>query len=168
MTTTDGSRPDGTPGTGARPAGTAVAGHGRPARSATRRRAAGRQDPESGAVAVEFALVLLPLVLILFGIIDFGRVYDQQLGLTAAAREGVRTMAVQNSTAAARSAARAAAPQLSPALTDAQIQISPATCSIGTTVRVTVTYPLSSVSGFFTGLFAGRNLTGTGVMRCGG
>src|SRR5437773_10844519 len=49
---------------------------------------------ERGAAAVEFALVLPLLLLILFGIIDFGRAYNAQVTLTQAAREGVRLAAL--------------------------------------------------------------------------
>ncbi len=91
---------------------------------------------DRGAVAVEFALVLIPLLIILMGIIDFGRAYNQQLSLSAAAREGVRVMAVKNVASDARTATKNAAQGFSPVLTDAQIVISPATCSIGATVTV--------------------------------
>jgi Flp pilus assembly protein TadG len=123
---------------------------------------------DTGATAVEFAIVLVPLLLLLMGVVDFGRAYDQQLTLSAAAREGVRVMAVQNDPVAARTATRLAAPGLSPALSNAQIVISPASCSIGATATVTVTYPLTSLTGMFDALFSGKSLTGVGVMRCGG
>jgi Flp pilus assembly protein TadG len=131
-----------------------------------------RLRSDSGAVAVEFALVLIPLILILTGVIDFGRAYTQQLSLSAAAREGVRVMAVQNDPVAAKAKVREAAPALSPALTDSQIAISgtgcPAGYPVGQTVTVTVTYPLTSITGMFDSLFSGEHLTGKGVMRCGG
>jgi len=123
---------------------------------------------DTGAAAVEFAIVIVPLLLILMGIIDFGRVYNQQLSVSAAAREGVRVMAVENNSAAARTATRAAAPGLSPALSDSQIAISPASCSVGATVTVTVTYPVTSLTGMFSGLLNGKTITERGVMRCGG
>lgn len=124
-----------------------------------------RSRSDTGAVAVEFAIVLVPLLLLLMGIVDFGRVYSEQLSLTAAAREGARVMAVQNSPANARSATIAA---LSPSVAGAQIGISPSSCSTGVTVTVTVTYPASSMTGMFDALLNGKNLIGTGVMRCGG
>jgi len=131
-----------------------------------------RLRSDSGAVAVEFALVLIPLILILLGVIDFGRAYTQQLSLSAAAREGVRVMAVQNDPATARAKVRDAATALSPALTDSQITISGTGCptgySVGQTVTVTVTYPLTSITGMFDTLFSGEYLTGKAVMRCGG
>ena len=45
---------------------------------------------ESGANAVEFALVLPILIVLVFGIIYGGIAYNRQLALTQAAREGAR------------------------------------------------------------------------------
>ena len=53
-----------------------------------RRRHRGAGD--RGAAAVEFALLLPLLLLIVFGLIDFGRALDAQITLTQAAREGAR------------------------------------------------------------------------------
>jgi Flp pilus assembly protein TadG len=126
-----------------------------------------RLRSEEGASAVEFALVLLPLMLLLMGILDFGRLYDQQLSLSAAAREGVRVMAISNNVANARTAVRNST-DLSPALTNAQIVFTPTTCTSGATVSVAVTYPMDSLTGFFTGLLSGKNLQGRATMRCNG
>jgi Flp pilus assembly protein TadG len=49
-------------------------------------------------VAVEFALILPVLLLILFGTIEFGRVYSQWQVYNGAAREGARCAAVMAST----------------------------------------------------------------------
>ncbi len=54
-------------------------------------RRGGRED---GASAVEFALVLPILVLLLFGIMQFGIILAANQGLEAAAREGGRLAAV--------------------------------------------------------------------------
>lgn len=48
-----------------------------------------------GAVAVEFALLLALLAMILFGVIEFGRVNSQYQVLQGAAREGGRLAAVR-------------------------------------------------------------------------
>jgi Flp pilus assembly pilin Flp len=56
---------------------------------------------ERGAAAVEFALVVPVLVLLVFGIIQFGRAYNLYLTATAAAREGARAAAVGGSAAGA-------------------------------------------------------------------
>lgn len=53
---------------------------------------------ERGAAVVEFALVLPLLILLVFGIIEFGRAYNLYLGVTHAAREGARIASVRNGT----------------------------------------------------------------------
>jgi Flp pilus assembly protein TadG len=45
---------------------------------------------QSGASAVEFALILIPLMLILFGIVEFSVLFYNQAMLTNASREGAR------------------------------------------------------------------------------
>lgn len=121
------------------------------------------KQSEKGAAAVEFALVVPLLLLLLIGMLEFGRVYNAQIELSGAAREGARTMAVHNDPAAARTATRQSAPALNPAIADSQIAIT----SGGTpcTVTVTATYPLT----FLTGLFGSSiTLTGKSTMQCGG
>lgn len=54
---------------------------------------------ESGASAVEFALLLPLLVLFLFGILQFGLFYYRAQGVEAAAREGARIAAIGGSPA---------------------------------------------------------------------
>jgi Flp pilus assembly protein TadG len=49
---------------------------------------------EDGAAAVEFALILSLLLVIVFGIIEFGRTYSEYQVFVGAAREGARTGAV--------------------------------------------------------------------------
>lgn len=49
-----------------------------------------RGDREHGAAAVEMALVLPVLLIVMFGIIEFGFVFNAQISLTQAVREGVR------------------------------------------------------------------------------
>lgn len=119
---------------------------------------------ERGAVAVEFALLAPVLVMILLGIMEFGRAYNVQTSLTNAAREGVRNMAIDNSQASARTAAKNAAPLLTPPLLDANIAFSPANCTVGAQMTVTITYSLSTLTGI-AGPFA---MTGKGTMLCGG
>jgi Flp pilus assembly protein TadG len=124
---------------------------------------------ERGATAVEFALIVPLLIVLVLGIAEFGRAFQVQGTLSAAAREGVRLMALQNDPAAARAAVRNAAASLDPGVTDAQIAITPASCPVlnsgSTSVRLTIRYPMPYLTGFFG---TGINLTGTGVMRCNG
>jgi Flp pilus assembly protein TadG len=118
---------------------------------------------------VEFAFIMPLLLVLVLGIAEFGRAFQVSGTLAAAAREGVRVMALQNDPAAARAAVRNAAPALDPAVTDAQITITPASCpttgTTTTTVRLSVTYPMPFLTSFFG---SGVDLTGTGVMRCNG
>jgi Flp pilus assembly protein TadG len=53
-----------------------------------------RLDREEGASAVEFAIIASLLLLILFGIIQFGIAYNRVQGLASAGREGARTASV--------------------------------------------------------------------------
>jgi Flp pilus assembly protein TadG len=71
-----------------------------------------RLGDDRGAVAVEFALVLIPLMLIISGIIDFGRVYNAQETLTQAARVGARQASLGKSTATVQQDVRDAATSL--------------------------------------------------------
>ena len=119
---------------------------------------------ERGAVAVEFALLAPILVMLLLGIMEFGRAYNAQVTLSSAAREGVRVMAINNSAAAARTAVKAAASGLRPALSDANIIVSPTNCTTGAQMTLRITYNLSTMTGI-AGPFA---MEGKGVMLCGG
>lgn len=119
---------------------------------------------ERGAVAVEFALLAPVLIMVLLGIMEFGRAYNVQTTLTNAAREGVRNMAINNSQDTARTAAKNAATQLNPTLTDGNITFSTASCTVGAQMTVTVSYNLSTMTGI-AGPFA---MTGKGTMLCGG
>lgn len=127
----------------------------------------GRRNHDRGAAAVEFALVLPILLLLVFGIVEFGRLYNIQTSITAAAREGARVMALDNTLQSARTATESAAQPYS--LTDAQISVSPDSCptpnDADINVTVTVSYPVSLLTGWFG---ASVTLTGTGVMRCNG
>lgn len=53
-----------------------------------------RLHGERGASAVEFALVLVPLLAILFGIIQYGFVFARAQGVEGAARQAARLAAV--------------------------------------------------------------------------
>jgi Flp pilus assembly protein TadG len=55
-----------------------------------------KMQNEKGASAVEFAFVLPVLVMILFGIFQFGIAFNNWIALTHAAREGARFAAVNN------------------------------------------------------------------------
>lgn len=133
-----------------------------------------RRLSERGAVAVEFALLLPVLLLILLGIMEFGRGYSAQIALSQSARESARIMAITDDAAAARSAATSSAGLLDPALMTVSIASrdpnnpsATATvddCEPEHEVTVQVEYDLASITGFF----GAYGLRGIGTMRCGG
>ncbi|PWN01754.1 hypothetical protein DJ010_17125 [Nocardioides silvaticus] len=53
-----------------------------------------RTDEERGAAAVEFALVVPILLILVFGIVNFGQFLSQRQAATQAAAEGARAAAV--------------------------------------------------------------------------
>ncbi|WP_241985969.1 TadE/TadG family type IV pilus assembly protein [Cryobacterium sp. Hz7] len=120
---------------------------------------------ERGAAAVEFALVLPILLLLVLGLIEFSRLYNIQISLSNAAREGARNMAIHDSQSTAKAAAIAAAPSISPSMSGGQISITPAACAANQAVTVTITYSVSLLTGYFGTTLP---LTGKGVMLCGG
>ncbi len=64
---------------------------------------------EKGQSLVEFALILPIMLLILFGIIQFGFIFNGQITVTSAAREGARLGAVGGDNEAIREQVRSAA-----------------------------------------------------------
>jgi len=60
---------------------------------------------EEGVAAVEMALVMPLLLLLVFGIIEFGFIFNRYITLTHAAREGVRLLAIGESSSTATTAA---------------------------------------------------------------
>ena len=116
---------------------------------------------EQGAAAVEFALILPILLVLVFGIVELARAYNAQVSLTGAAREGARTMAVEDDYAAAEAKVIAAS-----ALNSAPtVSIVPADCVAGQDVTVTATQDVAWNMIFVSGTFTAR---GQAVMRCGG
>lgn len=125
-----------------------------------------RSGSERGAAAVEFALVLPVLIMLLLGIVEFGRIYNIQISVTNAAREGARVMAIGNDPGAAQTAA-----ELSLGASNIgadSVVVTPTDCDGGGTATVTVTHHVSLLTGYLDGVLPPINLTGTGVMLCGG
>ncbi len=86
---------------------------------------------QKGATAVEFALILPILVMMLFGIFQFGIVYNNWIALTHAAREGARLAAVG-------AYSEQAVMDSAPSVTIGNINISGQDGNIGDPVTVTV------------------------------
>ena len=123
-----------------------------------------KRDSERGAAAVEFAILLPLLLMLVLGTIEFGRAYNAQITLTNAARDGVRVMAINNDPTAAKTAAQNAAASLSNTIPASDITLNTTTCSSGNQVTLTIKYTLSTI----TGIAGPFPMTGKGVMLCGG
>ena len=86
---------------------------------------------EDGVAAVEFALIFSVLAMLLFGVIEFGRVYSQWQVFQGAAREGARCAAVQAGEAAVglpvcdvQTAVTSAAGAYTPSMTNFAVSVS--------------------------------------------
>ena len=125
---------------------------------------------DRGAAAVEFALLLPLLLLLVFGIIDFGRAINAQITLTQAAREGARLAALGQPNVASRT--QAAAVGLSGVIVS--VKPCPSGATQTTDASVTARYSFSFVTpvGAIAGLFGGNGfgspitLSATGEMPC--
>lgn len=131
---------------------------------------------DRGAQAVEFALVLPLLLVLVFGIIDFGRALNAQISLNQAAREGVRASALGQTAAAVQSRTITAADPLPLTAPDVTVAGCPVTPVPAGNATVTVKYSFSFITpiGPLLSIFGGGGLTSTiamrskGVMRCNG
>ena len=125
------------------------------------------KERDRGAAAVEFALVSLLLITLVFGIAEFGRAWYTQATLSGAAREGVRVYALGGTEAEVRASVKSFAPGLG--VVDAQI-VPGASCPLtnptGLRTTVTVNYTLDFILPTFFG--TSIPLTGQGEMRCDG
>ncbi|WP_164205951.1 TadE/TadG family type IV pilus assembly protein [[Micrococcus luteus] ATCC 49442] len=133
-----------------------------------------RKQKERGAVAVEMAIVLPLLLLILIGTMEFGRVFNVQNSLTQAAREGARHAAINYNKDAldVEGTALGAAPTLEDL--GVTVDDNASACGPNLDVEVSTSVELGSLSGFLDAGWFGSpgifpmTLTGVGVMRCGG
>lgn len=113
---------------------------------------------DDGAAAVEFALVVPLLVLILAGVVDFGYRYQQHIQYTNAAMQGARTMSLGSAQSAATSAARDSADN-----SGAQVTFSPASCTAGSPVTVTISATKNALTGLFGSTFT---VSGKAQVQC--
>jgi Flp pilus assembly protein TadG len=129
-----------------------------------------RKHPTSdeGQAVVEFAVILPVLLLVLFGILQFGIVFNNYIQVTSAAREGARKAAtsralgVSGAESAATTSAKAAAASLNQSNLTITFPNSP-TFVQGTDVTVQVKYPYSvSIMGL---VVSSGTLTGSTTMR---
>ncbi|MBT8214513.1 MAG: pilus assembly protein [Acidimicrobiia bacterium] len=117
---------------------------------------------DRGAAMVEFAIIAPLLLLVVFGIIEFGRAYNAQNSLTHAAREGAREYAITQDAVAGETTALAAATSLD----STQITVTLSACVPGDPATVTLEYPFQLQIAFFP--VSNFTMQSQGVMRCGG
>jgi Flp pilus assembly protein TadG len=128
-----------------------------------------RSDSERGSAAVEFALVLPLLVVLVFGIVQFGIAYNRTQGLQAAAREGARLASLPQSTQSDVTTrvnnALAGVPfDTPPTITVTPSATQPCNNNSGGTVTVTVS-AVTSIDIPVWGSVS-KTLTGKGQFRC--
>jgi TadE-like protein len=124
---------------------------------------------ERGAAAVELALILPVILMLLFGIIQFGRAYNASIVVTHAAREAVRKVALGASDAEAKTAGEQAGLSLPGGVLVASIppgDSCPANL-LDQKAKTTVTYPFTFDIPFVPGLRL-VTISKTATMLCGG
>ena len=130
----------------------------------------GARRRDRGAVALELAIVLPVLISLTFGIIDFARMFNAEIQVSQAAREGVRlaslvttsnTSAYTSTEVTDRAKLAAPAPGFGSAtqVTVALVQACPNTVATPPVAVVQVTY-------LFDGVLWDRSLSEKAVMRC--
>ncbi|MDF2146413.1 TadE/TadG family type IV pilus assembly protein [Knoellia sp. p5-6-4] len=121
---------------------------------------------DRGAAAVEMAIILPVLILLVFGIIDFSRILSGMLEVSQGAREGVRlaSLAPNYTTAQVTQRAKDAAPN--PGFGGTAVVALDKTCPNGDDyAQVTVSFNFSGIL-FHPG--AGKTFSQSARMRCGG
>jgi Flp pilus assembly protein TadG len=137
-------------------------------RSLVEKRELKLRKQRKGAAAVEFALVAPVFVLLVFGMIEYGRMVMVQQVITNASREGARRAVLDGVTSAdvtntvttylTNGAVSGATVTLNPT--------NPASASSGSPVTVTVSVPYTAVSWLPSPFFLGSaTLTSTSTMR---
>ncbi len=124
-----------------------------------------KRHPERGASMVEFALVSLPLMLLIMGAIEFGWSLNQMQDVRYGAREGARLAAVSNidgtAPVTAQQIVNSVCSRMDSSSSAMHVSLI-ATPSSGSTVApgdkavIKVDKPLQQITGFFSGIL-GQN-----------
>ena len=120
---------------------------------------------DRGAAMIELALILPLLVMLLVGIVDFGRAYSAQVSITGAAREGARTLALGGSSAAVTDAVNGAKGLAS--VTSIVLTACPASSTGTSTAVATVVVNASFTFGIPFVPIDPKTFSATARMRCG-
>jgi len=134
-----------------------------------------RRWRDRGAAAVEFAIIVPALVILIFGSIEFGLAVNARTMVVNAAREGVRVASLEGSTAPGpadiQTATQNAVSGLpgTPTITVTCVSKTGGTCTIGTdgaaqgVATVTVQLAYTGITGMFP--FLNGNITASSTMR---
>ena len=129
-----------------------------------------RRFRERGAAAVEMALVLPFLVLLLGGIVDLGRAFMAEVVVTNAAREGSRMAQIDRNATTTGTSIQNRAVAAATGVASPTVVATPTTaCSNSATAQVTVTVSTSFDWLFLAalpGLTNPQTLTGTSTIGC--
>lgn len=117
-------------------------------------------DRERGVVAVEFAMIIPLLLLLILAVVEFGYRYERGTVANNAALIAAREMSINHDQSRATTAAHNAGVP-----TSVTPVFSPSTCSTGNNVTVTITVSQTSPTKAFGNTFT---VTGRAVARCDG
>lgn len=131
-----------------------------------------KKSKEMGAVAVEFALILPVFLMLIMGVVEFGRAFGIQISMAQGAREAARYMAIHYTDADAEATARDRAIFAANPIADLQPgEVTIGGCTPGPNTIVTITADRAYLTGLPTLLpFLPDTLkiSARGVMQCGG
>lgn len=121
---------------------------------------------EQGQALIEFAFILPVLLLLLFGIVEFGRIYSAGLIVNQGAREGARIASLGVTDTEIVATVQRAAPTLDPTKLTVAITPELADRRRGQEVQVVVRYPVVIVAPFISVITGPTvNVNGVSVMR---
>jgi Na+-transporting methylmalonyl-CoA/oxaloacetate decarboxylase gamma subunit len=134
-----------------------------------RRRERTTRAPDRGAAVVEAALVFPLLLLLMFGIIDFGRMLNTQVKISEAAREGARALSLNESASGRVAAVMGGTTGYTVDASDGCASNPPPGDDATVVVNDAFSFitPVGALAGFFGNGFGGTvSLSATGVMPC--
>ncbi|GAA0231230.1 TadE family protein [Cryptosporangium japonicum] len=123
---------------------------------------------DRGAAAIELAIILPILLVMIFGIIDFGRIINTQMALTEASREAARAYAFGQTPANSLSRAQLITGDSTTAI-DSSVPCPAAGATAANTASVTLrqTYTyITPIMALLGTAGSTRTLKSTGVMAC--
>lgn len=120
---------------------------------------------EKGASAVEFVIILPVLIMLVFGIFQFGLAFSKYISLTHAAREGARLAAVGLYEEEGSEYVEQRVRDSAPAVVIETIDYNPGEGTIGSTVEVTIKGEIFFIDIPMAGRWGPVELTARATMR---